>query len=84
MDAVLQHTLASLPGPDLPAMNWARRRQEQLTKPPGSLGRPIQLPTTLSKRVLKRVTALPVLGKVNANETKRSKVISFHFPISRT
>jgi nicotinate-nucleotide--dimethylbenzimidazole phosphoribosyltransferase len=39
MHEVIRQTIASIHGPDVAAMNWARRRHEQLTKPPGSLGR---------------------------------------------
>ncbi|MCS7001483.1 MAG: nicotinate-nucleotide--dimethylbenzimidazole phosphoribosyltransferase, partial [Dehalococcoidia bacterium] len=39
MDADLLAALAAIGPLDVPAMNWARQRHEQLTKPPGSLGR---------------------------------------------
>lgn len=39
MNDIIRQTIAAIPEPDLAAMNWARRRHEQLTKPPGSLGR---------------------------------------------
>ncbi|GIW10691.1 MAG: nicotinate-nucleotide--dimethylbenzimidazole phosphoribosyltransferase [Dehalococcoidia bacterium] len=39
MHELITRTIAAIPEPDLAAMNWARLRQEQLTKPPGSLGR---------------------------------------------
>ncbi|GIW08927.1 MAG: nicotinate-nucleotide--dimethylbenzimidazole phosphoribosyltransferase [Dehalococcoidia bacterium] len=35
----IRQTISAIGEPDVPAMNWARRRHEQLTKPPGSLGR---------------------------------------------
>jgi nicotinate-nucleotide--dimethylbenzimidazole phosphoribosyltransferase len=39
MDRRIRETIDSIGFLDVPAMNWARRRQELLTKPPGSLGR---------------------------------------------
>jgi nicotinate-nucleotide--dimethylbenzimidazole phosphoribosyltransferase len=39
MNDRIRQTIAAIGAPDLPAMTWARRRHEQLTKPPGSLGR---------------------------------------------
>lgn len=39
MHEVIRQTIAAIRDPDVAAMNWARRRHEQLTKPPGSLGR---------------------------------------------